>query len=72
MEKNNEWWQFSGLERSSMLITMLHESFGSEDADNLHPAIYNTKCKELLEKAGEALADLYQAIGEWSEEDEQK
>ena len=68
MRDNNEWWQFAGLERSSMLIDILHSSFGcTSDMENLHPSIYNQKCIEAFDKAGEALADLYQAIGEWEE-----
>ena len=69
MEDNNEWWQFAGLERSSMLIDILHSSFGcTSDPENLHPSIYNNKCKELLDKAEEALSDLYQSIGEYEDD----
>ena len=47
---------------------MLQEGLGYED--NLHPSIWNKKCEKLLSKATRSLADLYQAIGEWEEEEE--
>lgn len=69
-QKMDKWWQHEGLDRTHMLLVMLQEGLGYED--NLHPSIWNKKCEKLLSKATSALAGLYQAIGEWQEDDESK
>ena len=66
-EKMNQWHQHAGLDRSSMLIAYLEEAFG-KDSDCRHPSIWNERCEKSLSDAVSALADLYQAIGEWEEE----
>lgn len=70
-ESNSIWYQHEGLDRAHMLLVMLESSFGfynqdfSCDDKPLHPSIWNDRCKKHLSEATEAIADLYQAIGEW-------
>ena len=75
MNKIDKWWQHEGLDRTHMLLLMLEQGLGFYDpycefADKpVHPSIWNSRCEKLLSKATSALAELYQAIGEWEEED---
>ena len=73
-EQNNEWYQHEGLDRTHMLLAMLQEALGYVDeySDEVttHPSIWNKKSKKLLSKATTALADLYQAIGEFEVSEE--
>lgn len=73
-EQNNEWYQHEGLDRTHMLLAMLQEALGCVDEDSdectTHPSIWNKKSKKLLSKATTALADLYQAIGEFEVSEE--
>jgi len=68
-----EWFQHEGLDRTHMLLVMLEQSLGFYDPDcefsdnKTHPSIWSSKCEGLLSEATTALADLYQAIGEWEE-----
>lgn len=64
-KKIDKWFQHEGLDRSHMLLVMLCESFGEE---KYHPSIWNKRCKKELRKATKAIANLYQAIGEWEDE----
>lgn len=67
--KIDKWSQHEGMDRAHMMICMLQEAFGGDpwDEDHCHPALYNDKCKELAARIGSYLCDLYQAIGEWEE-----
>ncbi len=73
-EKINKWYQHEGLDRAHTILCMMQELFGYCDKRgefediNLHPAIWNERCREALSTATEAMADLYQAIGEYEEE----
>ena len=73
-EQNNEWYQHEGLDRTHMLLAMLQEALGYVDEDSneetTHPSIWNSKCEALLSEATTALADLYQAIGEFEVSEE--
>ena len=72
-DKNSVWYQHEGLDRTHTILTMMQELLGycdSEDDIRVHPSIWNDRCKRNLSVATEALADLYQAIGEWEEENE--
>ena len=73
-EQNNEWYQHEGLDRTHMLLAMLQEALGYVDEDSdectTHPSIWNKKSEKLLSKATIALADLYQAIGEFEVSEE--
>lgn len=70
-EVNSIWYQHEGLDRTHTLLVMLDEllgyadSDGFTDEDKVHPSIWNERCKKRLSDATCALADLYQAIGEW-------
>lgn len=70
-EKINEGCQHEGLDRTHMLLVMLEQALGFYDPDqelsdgNLHPSIWNHRCQKALSEATSALAELYQAIGEW-------
>ena len=72
--KMDKYWQHEGLDRTHMLLVMLEESLGFYDPDwelidkPLHPSIWNSRCERLLSSATSALAELYQAIGEWEED----
>lgn len=68
----NEGSQLEGFERVSIVIEILSSRLGDawfEEGEvcteDLHPAIYDQKAAELLAKATEALADLYQHIDQW-------
>lgn len=73
-EKNSVWYQHEALDRTHMLLVMLQESLGFHDSDgdfedvDIHPGVWNQECKELLSKVSCTLAELYQKIGEWEEE----
>lgn len=77
-QKMDKWWQHEGLDRTHMLLVMLEQSLGFYDPDmelsagKMHPSIWNQKCQMLLCKATGTLAELYQAIGEWEENNESK
>ena len=65
LTKNNPSYQHEGLDRTHMLICQLQSAFGNpDDIEDLHPSICNKRCRHLLHKVTESLADLYQAIGE--------
>jgi len=72
--KIDKWFQHEGLDRTHILLVMLEQSLGFYDPDceltdkPVHPAIWNSRCEVLLSKATSALAELYQAIGEWEDE----
>lgn len=71
----DEYFQLEGLDRTHMLLCMIEQAFGHYDTETTfgenenHPAIWNQECGELVSKATRALAELYQAIGEWEEEE---
>lgn len=66
----DKYFMLEGLDRTHMLLAMLQESLGYVDEDsNIHPSIWSSKCEGLLSEATTALADLYQAIGEWEEDE---
>lgn len=72
--KIDKWFQHEGMDRTHMLLVMLQESLGFYDPDmdlsdgKMHPSIWNDKCERALNEATIALASLYQAIGEWEDE----
>lgn len=72
--KIDPWFQHEGLDRAHMLLCMIEQAFGFYDVDapleenEVHPAIWNDRCGKLLSDATSAIADLYQAIGEWENE----
>lgn len=73
--KINVWYQYEGLDRCHTLLVMLDQLFGYYDPDcdfgdgRTHPAIWNDRCREALSNATSALADLYQAIGEYEDKE---
>jgi len=71
MTKIDKWFQHEGLDRTHMLLAMLQESLGYYDPEeqSAHPAIWNDRSRKCLLDATRALAELYQAIGEWEEEE---
>lgn len=72
--KIDKWYQHEALDRTHTILYMLQELLGYCDKDdefediNLHPGIWNERCKDSLSTATQALAELYQAIGEWEDE----
>lgn len=72
--KIDKWFQHEGMDRTHMLLAMLQEALGFYDPDmdlsygKMHPSIWNDKCERVLNEATIALANLYQAIGEWEED----
>jgi len=74
-EKIDKWFQHEGLDRTHMMLVMLEQSLGFVDPDQEftdrppHPAIWNQRCAKALMDATSALCELYQAIGEWEEDD---
>ena len=77
MERDiDEWFQHEGLDRAHILLCQLEAAFGSAEASweatyeaqTAHPSIYNQRTNDCLKRATEALAELYQAIGEWDEQ----
>lgn len=71
MTKINKWFQLEGLDRTHILSVMLQESLGYYDPEeqSTHPAIWNEKAAKCLSDVTLALSELYQAIGEWEEEE---
>lgn len=71
----DKWFHHEGLDRTYMLLVMLDESLGFVDPDqdfgeeNVHPAIWNDKCRELLSSITGGLCELYQEIGKWEEQE---
>ncbi|UZS00866.1 hypothetical protein [Pseudomonas phage vB_PsaM_M1] len=57
---NNKWYNFEGLDRCSMVLQQLEHAFISGD----HPSLDTYEKSKLYHTAVEALADLYQKIGE--------
>jgi hypothetical protein len=62
---NNKWSNFEGLDRCSMVLSHLQTAFLNGE----HPALDTYEKAKLYHKAVEALADLYQKIGEKEFED---
>lgn len=62
-----------GLDRTHTILVMMNELLGFYDPDcefsnnETHPAIWNSKCQFLLSEATGKLAELYTAIGEWED-----
>lgn len=69
MDKIDKWYKNEGLDRSHTILVMMNELLGHVGND-LHPSIWNKRCEKKLSKATRAMADLYQAIGQWEGEDE--
>lgn len=75
VRKNDEWFQHEGCDRTHTILRMIGELLGDycssdsyeENADSIHPSIWNEECGVLLEKTLESLAELYQKIGEWED-----
>ena len=72
--KHSKTFQHEGLDRTTMILNQLEsalgfpESDGSEgDGSDVHPSIYNDKCRRHLKKAFKHLSKLYQSIDEWEE-----
>ena len=70
----DKYFQLEGMDRAHMLLVMLQEGLGYYDPDaegeqTTHPAIWNERSAKCLSDATCALAELYQAIGEWEEEE---
>ncbi len=63
---NNEWCNFEGLDRCSMVISHLEIAFMKGD----HPSLDTYEKTKLYHTAVQALAELYQKIGEKEWEDE--
>ena len=63
---NNEWYNFEGLDRCSMILHQLEHAF----IEGNHHCLDTHEKVKLYHTAVEALADLYQRIGEWEEEEE--
>lgn len=79
-EEINDGYQLEGLDRTHTLLVMVEQLLGHvsynehidkfDDFDSeVHPSIWSDRCKYNLAKINYHLADLYQAIGEWTEED---
>lgn len=69
MSKASEFTAFAGLERVSILISMVQETLGYYDREDkvgyeLHPCIQSEEEKDLLGAAADSLAELYQKMGE--------
>jgi len=62
---NNEWYNFEGLDRCSMILYQLEHAF----IEGNHHCLDTHEKVKLYHTAVEALADLYQKIGEWEEEE---
>lgn len=71
-DKNNEWYQHEGLDRTHTLLVMLQELIGYCDSDtpleDLHPSVWSDECKIELIKVTESLGTLYQLIGKWGDD----
>ena len=66
----DKYFRHEGCDRTHMLLAMFEEAFGPiGDPINRHPSLHNERCIKLARKASSALAELYQAIGEWEEND---
>lgn len=57
---NNKWFNFEGLVQTSMILQSLDYQFNSGE----HPSLDTYEKTKLYHTAVEALADLYQKIGE--------
>ena len=60
MTNNSKWFNYEGLDRTSMLIAQLNTAFW----DGAHPSLDTEQKKELYQAALESLLQLYQKIGE--------
>lgn len=75
--KNDDWFRHEGCDRVHTILRMMGELLGDyyssdsyeENKDSTHPSVWNDECGELLEQATSSLAELYQKIREWEEED---
>ncbi len=76
MNKVKEIWEkdaanaFSGLERTSILLSMVHDVLGyydreSQEDHDLHPCIKTQEAKELVGRICDDLASLYQMMGQY-------
>lgn len=59
----DEWYQHGGMERVVVILDMMENILGY--GDDVHPAIWNDKCRELLHTAVDSMAELYQEMGAW-------
>lgn len=77
MPKIDKWFQHEGLGRTHTILVMLEQLLGHpelppvDDDWVVHPSIWNKDCEQLLRKAVDSLAGLYQKIGEWEENEEE-
>lgn len=64
----DQWDQHEGLDRCHMIMQHLESAFGSVDPEEgQHPSLWSGRARALYCKAYGAIAELYQAIGEWDD-----
>lgn len=82
MSEFSPYTQLEGLERVSILISILDDRLGfvgrdeggniEYDPEEVHPAIHDKKSLELLARINHDLIELYNHIGAWGLEEELK
>lgn len=72
--EHSKTFQHEGLDRTAMILNQLESALGFPESNesegdgiDVHPSIYNDKCRRHLKKAFKHLSKLYQSIGEWED-----